>query len=391
MQYTKISTKLIIGFLALAIIMVIVGGLLDISTIMGAVAATAIGVVLAIILGLILERAIISPIQGYIGGLREGAEQVTAASLQVSSASQHLADGTSEQASSLEETSSSLEELSSMTKHNADNAHQAKAMMTDVQKIVEKVNHHMEQMGDAILEITRSSEETSKIIKTIDEIAFQTNLLALNAAVEAARAGEAGAGFAVVADEVRNLALRSAEAARNTSDLIENTIKAVHNGKELTQLTQEAFRENMTISGKVGQLVEEIATASQEQSQGIGQINTAVAQMDKSVQQAATSAEASAAAAEAMNVQTQNIRGFVTDLARATGSTSSPAPTPKVSSVSAVSRRGRPIVAVPSKQVKQKPAIRKALPPLTKKKNDAPKSVKPEELIPFDDKEFKNF
>ena len=298
MQYTKISTKLIIGFLALAIIMVIVGGLLDISTIMGAVAATAIGVVLAIILGLILERAIISPIQGYIGGLREGAEQVTAASLQVSSASQHLADGTSEQASSLEETSSSLEELSSMTKHNADNAHQAKAMMTDVQKIVEKVNHHMEQMGDAILEITRSSEETSKIIKTIDEIAFQTNLLALNAAVEAARAGEAGAGFAVVADEVRNLALRSAEAARNTSDLIENTIKAVHNGKELTQLTQEAFRENMTISGKVGQLVEEIATASQEQSQGIGQINTAVAQMDKSVQQAATSAEASAAAAE---------------------------------------------------------------------------------------------
>ena len=132
-------------------------------------------------------------------------DQVSSAASQVASASQQLAEGTSEQASSLEETSSSLEEMSSMTKQNADHANQAKAMMTEANQIVEKVNRHMMDMAGAVDEITRSSEETGKIIKTIDEIAFQTNLLALNAAVEAARAGEAGAGFAVVADEVRKV------------------------------------------------------------------------------------------------------------------------------------------------------------------------------------------
>lgn len=372
--------------------MVIVGGLLDISTIMGATAATGIGIVLAFVLGLFLSGSIIRPIQGLIGGLREGAEQVAAASLQVSSASQHLAAGTSEQASSLEETSSSLEELSSMTKHNADSAHQAKTMMTDVQQIVEKVNHHMEQMSHAILEITRSSEETGKIIKTIDEIAFQTNLLALNAAVEAARAGEAGAGFAVVAEEVRNLALRSAEAARNTNELIENTIKAIHNGKELTQLTQEAFRENMTISGRVGQLVEEIATASQEQSQGIGQINVAVAQMDKSIQQAAASAEHSAAAAEAMTVQAKKIRGFVNELAQATGTAGSPSlgSGQKIPQAPTVARSKRSVAPPARPTMKQKPIPRKTL-PTPEKKTSSSKAIRPEELIPFDEKEFKNF
>ena len=181
-------------------------------------------------------------------GLSEGAEQVVSASSQIASASQNLADGASEQASSLEETSSSLEEMSSMTKQNADHANQAKAMMAEATQIVDKVDHHMNDMAERVAEITQSSEETGKIIKTIDEIAFQTNLLALNAAVEAARAGEAGAGFAVVADEVRNLAMRASEAAKNTSKLIENTIKAVHKGNELTNATQEAFKENAEIS-----------------------------------------------------------------------------------------------------------------------------------------------
>ena len=203
-----------------------------------------------------------------------------------------------------------------MTKQNADNASQARAMMQEAGHIVEKVNRHMDDMAKAIAEITKSSEETGKIIKTIDEIAFQTNLLALNAAVEAARAGEAGAGFAVVADEVRNLAMRSAEAAKNTSELIENTMKAVKNGNELTSSTQEAFKDNIASSTKISQLVDEIATASQEQAHGIAQINRAVAEMDKVVQQAAYNAESSAAAAESMNTEVNQLRKQMAGISR---------------------------------------------------------------------------
>ena len=217
----------------------------------------------------LLIRWVTRPVEKVAVMLSDGAEQVSAAAHQVSASSQSLAEGTSEQASSLEETSSSLEELSAMTTQNADHVHQAKTMMTEANQIVEKVNRHMMDMAGAVDEITRSSEETGKIVKTIDEIAFQTNLLALNAAVEAARAGEAGAGFAVVADEVRNLALRASEAAKNTSNLIENTIKAVRKGNDLTNATQEAFKENSAISQKIAQLVDEIATASEEQAQGI--------------------------------------------------------------------------------------------------------------------------
>ncbi len=160
--------------------------------------AMIVGVLLALILGFFITRSIARPIRRIIEGLSNGSVQVTAASQQVSSGSQSLAEGASEQASSIEETSSSLEEMSSMTKKNADNANEARARMAEAGKIVNKVNRHMADMLSAIKEITQSSEETGKIIKTIDEIAFQTNLLALNAAVEAARAGEAGAGFAVV-------------------------------------------------------------------------------------------------------------------------------------------------------------------------------------------------
>ena len=279
-------------------------------------------VALIIVINIFMSRIITRPINRVVAGLTDGADQVAAASSQVASASQSLAEGTSEQAASLEETSSSLEEISSMTKQNADHANQAKAMMGDARHIVEKVSGHMDEMSKAIVEITKTSEETGKIIKTIDEIAFQTNLLALNAAVEAARAGEAGAGFAVVADEVRNLAMRAAEAAKNTNNLIDNTIKAVKNGNELTRMTQEAFKENIAIAGKIGQLIDEIATASQEQAHGIAQVNTAVTEMDKVTQQQAASAEESASAAEELNAQAEQMKGYVADLGAVVGGTS---------------------------------------------------------------------
>lgn len=259
-------------------------------------------------------KKIVGRINKVIDGINAGAEEVLAATEQMSEASHSLAEGTTEQASSLEETSAALEEVASMTKSNADNANQAKAMMQEAQEIVAKVNAHMEEMADAIINITKSSEETEKIIKTIDEIAFQTNLLALNAAVEAARAGEAGAGFAVVADEVRNLAMRAAESARNTAGLIGDTINAVRHGNELTSSTKEAFKENMTITEKVRQLVDEIAAASNEQAEGIDQVNKAVGEMDQVVQQNSAHAEESASSATEMNSQAKEMKLFVNDL-----------------------------------------------------------------------------
>ncbi len=273
-----------------------------------------IGLVIAVAALYAIVRSVVNPINTITDGLHESADHVAQASGEVASVSQSLAEGASEQASAIEETSSSLEEMTAMTRRNADNAGEAKALMAEVRRVVERVDNHVSNMAAAVGEVTRSSEETGKIIKTIDEIAFQTNLLALNAAVEAARAGEAGSGFAVVAGEVRNLAVRAAEAAQSTSSLIENTITTVHKSRELTAQMQEAFKENMEISGKVGSLVDEIAVASQEQAQGIDQIGKAVAEMDKVVQNTASSAEESASAAEEMSGQAMQMKKFTDDL-----------------------------------------------------------------------------
>lgn len=276
-------------------------------------------VCLAIVVILLLVRSIVKPMNHMVQELTEAASRVAMGAGQVSHSSQQLAEGASEQAASIEETSSSLEEMSSMTRQNADHASEARTMTGEAQVQLDGANRRMDELVGAIQEIKRSSEETSKIIKTIDEIAFQTNLLALNAAVEAARAGEAGAGFAVVADEVRNLAMRAADAAKNTSTLIESTVRAVKRGSDLTEATREAFANNLTIAQKIGGLVEEIAAASSEQAQGIEQINRAVGEMDKVVQSVAANAEESAAASEEMNSQAEQMNGFVAGLVALVG------------------------------------------------------------------------
>lgn len=270
--------------------------------------------VLGAILAFFITRSVTKPIQRIAEGLAEASDQVAAASGQVSSASQQLAEGSSEQAASIEETSSSLEEMASMTRQNADHAGQANQLMQEVHQIVSGANQSMAKLTASMAEISSASDETQKIIKTIDEIAFQTNLLALNAAVEAARAGEAGAGFAVVADEVRNLAMRAAEAAKNTAGLIEGTVKTVKGGSELAETTGSEFQKVAASSSKMAELVSEIAAASHEQAQGIGQIDKAVSEMDKIVQQNSANAEESASASEEMNAQAEQMKSYVQEL-----------------------------------------------------------------------------
>jgi methyl-accepting chemotaxis protein len=272
-----------------------------------------------LILGFFMSRSITRPLTRIITSLRDGDNKVSSSSSQVAAASQQLAEGSSEQAASLEETSSSLEEMSSMTKQNADNANQANALMNETYRVVEQANDSMSELTMSMQEIAAASDETAKIVKTIDEIAFQTNLLALNAAVEAARAGEAGAGFAVVADEVRNLAMRAAEAAKNTANLIEGTVAKVKAGSELVHKTGEAFTRVAASTNKAKELVGEIAAASQEQAQGVDQISKAVAEMDQVVQQNAANAEESASASEELSAQAEQVKGVVGELVALVG------------------------------------------------------------------------
>jgi methyl-accepting chemotaxis protein len=279
------------------------------------------GMLLAFVIGLIflLGRKISNPITQTAQGLSAASDHVLSASRQISSASQHVALGASEQAAAIEEISSSLEEMTSMIRQSAENADQANSLTVETRNVVVQASQSMEQLTTSMTAISNASQKTQKIIRTIDEIAFQTNLLALNAAVEAARAGEAGAGFAVVADEVRSLALRAAEASKNTTGLIEEMVRRIKEGSETLKKTENDFTRVEAHASKVAKLMNEISAASREQAQGISQISRGVSQMDQVVQQNAASAEESASFSEQMNNQAEQMRVFTSELSALIG------------------------------------------------------------------------
>ncbi|MDB5047345.1 MAG: methyl-accepting chemotaxis sensory transducer [Fibrobacteres bacterium] len=277
--------------------------LLFVLSIAAALAGLTMGFFMAASIGKALNQVILS--------LTAGSEQISSASGQVSQSSQSLAEGASEQASSLQDTSSSLEKLAAMTKQNSDNARQADAMAGEARGEAEGSRAAMDRMGQAIGKIKESADQTARIIKTIDEIAFQTNLLALNAAVEAARAGDAGKGFAVVAEEVRNLARRSAEAAKSTAALIEDSQRNASQGVSVSKEVGDILIRIVGKVQKLALLIADVSAASDEQARGIEQIGAAMGQMDKVTQSNAASAEESASASEEMFAQAKELGDMV--------------------------------------------------------------------------------
>lgn len=316
----KIGKKLTLAFAGLGLALVLMGGL-ALSNAGTALTWTALGISLAACAGLyfFVHGALKSQLGSLVQEIATGADEVASVASQISGASQSLAQGTSQQAASLEETSASTEEINSMARRNSENSRSAADLVKASDQRFTDANKSLEEMVQAMTEISNSSDKISKIIKVIDDIAFQTNILALNAAVEAARAGEAGMGFAVVADEVRNLAQRCAQAARDTAVLIEESITKSSGGQEKVQQVAKAIHAVTQQSTQVKTLVDEVHLGSQEQSRGIDQIGRAMVQMEQATQKAAASAEQSASAAEQLTAQSSALKDVVDRLRSAIG------------------------------------------------------------------------
>ena len=357
------------------------------------------GILFAALIAILITRSITRPIHKIIEELSDGATQVAAASGEISSSSQALAEGATEQAASLEETSASLEEMSSTVQQNADNAGQAQQLSTVAKDTAVKGAGSVNRMIEAVGEINESSDKVSKIIKVIDEIAFQTNLLALNAAVEAARAGEHGKGFAVVAEEVRNLAGRSSEAAKTTSGLIEESTAKARLGSELASESGTVLDEIVTNATKASDLISEIAAASREQAEGINQVTKAVTQMDQVTQQNSAYSEETASSSEELSAQAENLKDIVETLVGIVGGSreynmrrrAESAPSKRAKKYEYAKREGSPDKAISNivhnlvKESKEKENN------LSWSGRNTARVVRPNEVIPMDDEDFKEF
>ena len=360
------------------------------ATAMGIKLSVSIIALFAIICGgvvaFIFSRAIVNSLRTVSRELGEGANQVSVAAEEISSASQSLAEGASQQAAAVEETSASLEEVGAMIRQDADHARQADDLMKEANTVIMSADESMKKLTTSMLEISAASAQTQKIVKTIDEIAFQTNLLALNAAVEAARAGEAGAGFAVVADEVRNLAMRAAEAAKNTCTLIEGTVQKVNTGSALVKETSESFNVAAESTSRIGTIISEIAGAAGQQTRAIVQVTKAIHEIDNVTQGNAAAAEESASASEELNAQAEMMKGSVRQLLEMVGGKEeSEKERPEIRKLKRHSK------TMPSSAKKIAAPARKALPPAAKKLTSPPaKGTKPEDIIPMGD-DFEDF